>query len=330
MIASTPMRRLYGGARLCAAAFALLASAAAQSQSFPSRPIRVVVPYPAGGATDILARAASQRLTDNLGRQVVVENRAGGGGNIAADSVAKSPADGYTLLFGGTPTLAINPSLYSKLPFNPLTDFAPIGLAGILALTMIVPANSPVQSVGDLVTLAKSRPGKLNYASSGVGGTTFLAMEMFKTAAGVQITHIPYKGTTAGIADMISGNIDVMFDSWVTSDPLVKTGKLRYLGVATAKRSALNPNVPTISESGFPVEVSVWHGFVAPAGTPQDNINKLSTELMKVTALPEFRERLATLGMEPLTNTPAQFAAFIRSETVKWAQVVRNSGAKSE
>ncbi|MSQ71720.1 MAG: tripartite tricarboxylate transporter substrate binding protein [Betaproteobacteria bacterium] len=309
----------------------IIAAHEAYSQGYPNRPVRLIVPYPPGGASDVLARAAAQRLSENVGKQILVENRPGGGGNIAADSVAKSPADGYTLLFGGTPTLAINPSLYAKMPFDPLTDFAPIGLAGSLALTMVVSANFPVYSVNDLIALAKSKPGQLNYASAGVGGTTFLAMEMFKTAAGVQITHIPYKGTTAGLADMMGGSIQVMFDSWVTSDPLVKAGKLRYLGVASAKRSALNPDVPTIIESGFPgLEVSVWHGLVAPAGTPPDIINKLSVELMKVTALPEYRERLATIGMEPLTNTPSQFAAYIRSETAKWAEVVRNSGVKAE
>ena len=327
------MVRVLKRAVLALSVFVAFITAAQQAcaQGYPNRPVRLIVPYPPGGATDVLARAAAQRLSENVGKQVLVENRAGGGGNIAADSVAKSPADGYTLLFGGTPTLAINSSLYAKLPFDPLTDFAPIGLAGSLALTMIVSANSPVHSVNDLIALAKSKPGQLNYASSGVGGTTFLAMEMFKTAAGVQITHIPYKGTTAGMADMIGGSIQVMFDSWVTSDPLVKAGKLRYLGVASAKRSALNPDVPTIIESGFPgLEVSVWHGLVAPAGTPPDIINKLSVELMKVTALPEYRERLATIGMEPLTTTPSQFAAYIRSETAKWAQVVRNSGVKAE
>lgn len=330
MLATGHARSLRRRTQISFAAMVLLASAAAHGQGYPSRPVRVIVPYPAGGATDVLARAASQRLTDNIGRQIVVENRAGGGGNIAADSVAKSPADGYTILFGGTPTLAINPSLYSKLPFDPLTDFAPIGLAGSLALTLIVAASSPVQSIADLIALAKSKPGQLNYASSGVGGTTFLAMEMFKTAAGVRITHIPYKGTTAGMADMMGGRIDVMFDSWVTSDPMVKTGKLRYLGVASARRSALNPAVPTISESGLPVEVSVWHGFVAPTGTPPEIITRLSAELMKVTAHPEYAARLTTIGMEPLTNTPAEFAAFIRSETAKWAKVVRDSGAKAE
>ena len=317
-------------ASLVAAIAASLFCAIASAQGYPARTVKVIVPYPPGGATDVLARTASQRLTDLLGRQVVVENRAGGGGNIGADAVAKSPADGYTLLFGGTPTLAINPSLYAKLPFDPLNDFSPIGLAGTLALTLIVSANSPVQSVADLVALAKAKPGQLNYASSGVGGTTFLAMEVFKTVAGVRITHIPYKGTTAGMADMIGGSIDVMFDSWVTSDPMVKTGKLRYLGVASAKRSAINPSVPTIGESGYPVEVSVWHGFVAPAGSPPEAITRLSTELTKVTTNSDYRDRLAAIGMEPLTNTPAEFAAFIRSETVKWAKVVRESGAKAE
>lgn len=330
MVSVKRKARLRGCALFAMAFFTLLTSVTAQAQPFPSRPLKVVVPYPAGGATDILARAVTQRLSDGLGRPVIVENRGGGGGNIAAELVAKSAADGYTLLFGGTPTLAINPALYSKLPFNPLTDFTPVGPAGILALTMIVSANSPARSVADLVALAKSKPDQLNYASSGVGGTTFLAMELFKTIAGIRITHVPYKGTTAGIADIISGNIDVMFDSWVTSDPLVKSGKLRYLAVASAKRSALNPAVPTFAELGFPVEVSVWHGFVAPVGTPAEIVTRLGVELMKVTSQPEFRVRLAPLGMEPLTSTPEEFSTFIRAEMAKWATVVRDSGAKAE
>lgn len=323
-------QRLCRPAALVAMAFVLLSNTSALGQGYPNRPVKVVVPYPAGGATDVLARATVQRLGENLGRQIVVENRGGGGGNIAAESVARSSADGYTLLFGGTPTLAINPSLYSKLAFDPLTDFAAVGPAGSLALTMVVSANSPVHTVAELVALAKSKPGKLNYASSGVGGTTFLAMEVFKNRAGVQITHIPYKGTTAGLADIIGGSIDVMFDSWVTSDPLVKAGKLRYLGVASNKRSALNPSVPTIAESGFPVEVSVWHGIVAPAGTPSDIVSRLGVALMKVTSHPEFRELLAPIGMEPQSSTPGEFTTFIRSEIAKWGKIVRESGVAAE
>lgn len=301
------------------------------AQSYPTKPIRLLVPYAAGGATDIMARVVAQKLSENLGQQVVVENRPGAGGNIAADAVAKAAPDGYTLFFGSTGPLVINPSLYAKLSFEPVKDFAPIGLVGDMPLFLVVPVSQPVHSIKDLIALAKAKPGQLNYASSGVGGTTHLAMELFKTTAGVDILHIPYKGTAAGVADMLAGNIQVMFDVMATSGPHVKTGKLRFIGVTTTKRSAFAPDVPTIADAGFPgFEATFWTGFLAPAGTPREIINKLSAELAKVIALPELRERFATLGMEPRTSNPEQFAAFIRSETVKWAKVVRDSGAKAD
>lgn len=301
------------------------------AQSYPTKPIRLLVPYAAGGATDIMARVVAQKLSENLGQQMVVENRPGAGGNIAADAVAKAAPDGYTLFFGSTGPLVINPSLYAKLSFEPVKDFAPIGLVGDMPLFLVVPVSQPVHSIKDLIALAKAKPGQLNYASSGVGGTTHLAMELFKTTAGVDILHIPYKGTAAGVADMLAGNIQVMFDVMATSGPHVKTGKLRFIGVTTTKRSAFAPDVPTIADAGFPgFEATFWTGFLAPAGTPREIINKLSAELAKVIALPELRERFATLGMEPRTSNPEQFAAFIRSETVKWAKVVRDSGAKAD
>lgn len=303
----------------------------AKAQNYPSKPIRLLVPYSSGGGTDIMARAAAQKLSESLGQPIVVENRLGAGGNIAAEAVAKAAPDGYTLFFGATGPLAINPTLYAKLSFDPVKDFVPIGLVGTLPLFLVVPSNHPAQSVKDFIAFSKARPGQLNYASAGVGGTTHLAMELFKATAGLDIVHVPYKGTTAGMADMLAGNIQVMFDGWVGTVPQVRTGKLRYLGVATSKRSNFAPELPTVAEQGFPgFEASVWYGLLAPAGTPRDIVNKLSIELAKVMALPELRERFASLGMEPLTSTPEQFANFIRTETVKWAKVVRDSGAKAE
>ncbi|GMV56282.1 MAG: hypothetical protein AMXMBFR6_20870 [Betaproteobacteria bacterium] len=303
----------------------------AKAQNYPSKPIRLLVPYSSGGGTDIMARAAAQKLSESLGQPIVVENRLGAGGNIAAEAVAKAAPDGYTLFFGATGPLAINPTLYAKLPFDPVKDFAPIGLVGTLPLFLVVPASHPAQSVKDFIAFSKARPGQLNYASAGVGGTTHLAMELFKATAGLDIVHVPYKGTTAGMADMLAGNIQVMFDGWVGTVPQVRTGKLRYLGVATSKRSSFATELPTVAEQGFPgFEASVWYGLLAPAGTPRDIVNKLSVELAKVMALPELRERFASLGMEPLTGTPEQFANFMRTETVKWAKVVRDSGAKAE
>ncbi|TAK67858.1 MAG: tripartite tricarboxylate transporter substrate binding protein [Betaproteobacteria bacterium] len=312
-------------------ALSITMSAEAFAQSYPAKPIRLLVPYAAGGATDIMARVVAQKLSENLGQQVLVENRAGAGGNIAADAVAKAAPDGYTLFFGSTGPLVINPFLYARLSFDPAKDFAPIGLVGDMPLFLVIPVSQPVHSIKDLIALAKAKPGKLNYASSGIGGTTHLAMELFKTTAGADILHIPYKGTAAGVADMLAGNIQVMFDVMATSGPHVKTGKLRFIGVTTAKRSAFAPDVPTIAESGFPgFEATFWTGFLAPAGTPREIINKLSTELAKVIALPELRESFASLGMEPRTANPEQFEAFIRSESVKWAKVVRDSGARAE
>ena len=303
----------------------------AKAQNYPSKPIRLLVPYSSGGGTDIMARAAAQKLSESLGQPIVVENRLGAGGNIAAEAVAKAAPDGYTLFFGATGPLAINPTLYAKLSFDPVKDFVPIGLVGTLPLFLVVPSNHPARSVTVFIAFSKAPRGQPTYASAGVGGPTPLARELFKATAGLDIVHVPYKGTTAGMADMLAGNIQVMFDGWVGTVPQVRTGKLRYLGVATSKRSNFAPELPTVAEQGFPgFEASVWYGLLAPAGTPRDIVNKLSIELAKVMALPELRERFASLGMEPLTSTPEQFANFIRTETVKWAKVVRDSGAKAE
>jgi tripartite-type tricarboxylate transporter receptor subunit TctC len=303
----------------------------ASAQAYPHKPIRLIVPYPAGGATDVMARAIAAKMATALAVQMVVENRTGAGGNIAAAAAAKSAPDGYTLFFGATGPLAVNPALYDKLPFDPVKDFAPIGMVGLMPLFVTVPVTLRANSLKDLVALAKARPGSLNYASSGVGGTTHLAMELLKSHAGAEITHVPYKGTAAGVADMLGGNIDAMFDAWPTTGPHVQTGKLRFLAVSTAQRSALEPQVPTVAESGFPgFDLSVWYGLLAPTGTPPEIIARLSAETAKVMASPELKERFAALGMEPLTSTPAQFASHIRSETTKWAKVVRDSGAKAE
>lgn len=314
---------------------ALVASSATvgtvQAQTYPTKPIKLVVPYPAGGATDIAARAVAQKLSDALGQQVVIDNRGGAGGNIAADLVAKSPPDGYTLYFGVTSSLAVNPHLFAKLSFDPQKDFVPVGMVTLMPLFLAVPVTQPIMSVKDLVAVAKAKPAGLSYGSSGVGGTTHLAMELFKSTAGVNIVHVPYKGTAAAVADMLAGNIQVMFDAYATTAPHVKTGKLRFLAVGSAKRSSLAPDLPTLAESGFPgFDASFWCVIVAPTGTPKEVIAKLNGELNKVMALPDLRERLASLAMEPLSGTPEQAAAFIRSESVKWAKVVKDSGAKAE
>lgn len=304
---------------------------AAAAEPYPNKPIRLIVPYAAGGGTDVMARAFAQRLASALSVQIVVENRTGAGGNIAASAVAKAAPDGYTLFFGAAGPLAVNPALYDKLPFDPVKDFAPIGLVGSMALFLTVPASMPVKSVKDLVALAKAKPGQLNYASAGIGGTTHLAMEVLKTETGANLTHVPYKGTAAGVADMLGGNIQVIFDAWTSTSPHVESGKLKYLAVSTTARSALAPQVPTMAESGFPgFNVFVWYGILAPAGTPSEVVDKLGRETLKVMAQPELKEAFARLGMEPMSGGPEPFAAFIRSETVKWAKIVRDAGAKAE
>lgn len=304
---------------------------AAAAEPYPNKPIRLIVPYAAGGGTDVMARAFAQRLASALSVQIVVENRTGAGGNIAASAVAKAAPDGYTLFFGAAGPLAVNPALYDKLPFDPVKDFAPIGLVGSMALFLTVPASMPVKSVKDLVALAKAKPGQLNYASAGIGGTTHLAMEVLKTETGANLTHVPYKGTAAGVADMLGGNIQVIFDAWTSTSPHVESGKLKYLAVSTAARSALAPQVPTMAESGFPgFNLFVWYGILAPAGTPSEVVDKLGRETLKVMAQPELKEAFARLGMEPMSGGPEPFGAFIRSETVKWAKIVRDAGAKAE
>lgn len=241
----------------------------AAAQAYPNKPIRLIVPYAAGGATDLMARSIAQKLGAGLGVQVVVDNRGGAGGNIAADIAAKAPPDGYTLFFGATGQLVINPVLYAKLTFDPMKDFAPIGLVGQLPLFLTVPVTLPINSVAELVAAVRAKPDKFNYGSSGIGGTTHLAMEMLKARTGMSITHVPYKGTAAAVNDMLGGSLQVMFDAWATTGPHVHSGKLRFLAVSSATRSAFEPKVPTVAESGYPgFDLGVWYGLLAPAGTP--------------------------------------------------------------
>lgn len=314
---------------------ALLALAAvatdAAAQAYPNKPIRLIVPYAVGGASDLMARAIAQKLGAGLGVQVIADNRGGAGGNIAAEMAAKAPPDGYTLFFGATGQLVINPALYAKLNFDPKKDFAPIGLVGQLPLFLTVPATSPVKSVAELVADVRAKPDRFNYGSSGIGGTTHLAMEMLKAHTGMSITHVPYKGTAAAVNDMLGGSLQVMFDAWATTGPHVQAGKLRFLAVSSAARSSFEPKVPTVAESGYPgFDLGVWYALLAPAGTPADVIARLSAETAKVTAQPELKQTFGTMGMEPMTSSAEQLGTFMRSEAVKWAKVVRDSGAKAE
>ena len=313
------------------AALALaLACTGAIAQSYPTRPIRLVVPYPPGGPLDIMARAIGQKLTEAWNQPVVVDNRAGAGGNIGADLVAKSPPDGYTLLMGAVATHAINPSLYSKMPYDPVKDFAPVALVAQVPNILVVNPAVPAKTVRELIELARAKPGYLNFASGSTGSTGHLAGELFNTMAGVKMVHIPYKGAAPATADLLAGQVQLMFDNLASALPNVKAGKLRALAVTTLARSPAMPDLPTIAESGLPgFDLTTWFGLMVPAGTPPEIVAKLNAEVVRALNANDMRERLEKMGAEPpANNTPEHFAAFIRAEAAKYARVVKDSGAK--
>ena len=312
---------------------ALIALAAlpniAAAQAFPNKQIRIVVPFPPGGATDILARAVAQDLQKGFGQSALVENRPGAGGNLGADLVAKSPGDGYTLLMGTVGTHGINVALYSKMPYDAVKDFAPITLVARVPNVLVVHPSLPVKSVRDLIDLAKREPGKLNYASSGNGTSIHLSAELFKSMAGVSMLHIPYKGSSPALADLVGGQVGLMFDNLPSALPFIRAGKLRAVAVTSSKRAPVLPELPTIAEAGLPgYEASSWFGILAPASTPRDVVGKLHDAIVKGLATPETSERLASQGAEQVGNTPEQFAVFIREEIDKWGKVVKAAGAK--
>jgi len=310
-------------------AFALAAIAGAQAPAYPTKPIRLVVPFPAGGATDILAREVAKHLTDAWGQSVVVDNRPGAGGNIGSELVAKAAPDGYTLEMGTVGTHAINASLYSKMPYDHVRDFVPVILvAGVPNVLEVNPAL-PVNSVQELIAYAKANPGKLNFASSGSGTSIHLSGELFKVMAGVQMTHVPYKGSAPALQDLIGGQVQLMFDNLPPSLPQIKAGKLRALAVTSAARAPALPDTPTVAEAGLPgFEASSWFGVLAPAGTPPEIVNKLNAEIAKWLASPGAKEKLANVGANIAGGTPEDFARHIQAETTKWAKVVKESGAK--
>jgi tripartite-type tricarboxylate transporter receptor subunit TctC len=310
-------------------AFALAAIAGAQAPAYPTKPIRLVVPFPAGGATDILAREVAKHLTDAWGQSVVVDNRPGAGGNIGSELVAKAAPDGYTLEMGTVGTHAINASLYSKMPYDHVKDFVPVILvAGVPNVLEVNPAL-PVNSVQELIAYAKANPGKLNFASSGSGTSIHLSGELFKVMAGVQMTHVPYKGSAPALQDLIGGQVQLMFDNLPPSLPQIKAGKLRALAVTSAGRAPALPDTPTVAEAGLPgFEASSWFGVLAPAGTPPEIVNKLNAEIAKWLASPGAKEKLANVGANIAGGTPEDFARHIQAETTKWAKVVKESGAK--
>ena len=303
----------------------------AAAQSYPTRPIRFVAAYPPGGPVDILARLLGQKMSENWKQSVVIENRVGGNGIIGTDFVAKSAPDGYTILMGNSQPLAINVSLYSKLPFDPLRDFAPVILTAVAPLVLVAHPSLPVKTTRELVALVKSRPGQFNYSSAGAGSPQHLTAEMFKSMTKLDIAHIPYKGSGPAIIDLVGGQIPFAFESIISVNPQIKGGKLRALAVTSSTRSPILPDVPTVAESGVPnFEATSWYGVVAPSAVPGNIIRILNAELMKILQLPDIRQRMVDLGSNFVAGTPEQYGEFIKSEIVKWGKAVKDSGARAD
>jgi tripartite-type tricarboxylate transporter receptor subunit TctC len=299
--------------------------------AFPSRPVRLVVPFPAGGAADLMARGLAQHLGEQLGQQVIIDNRGGAGGTVAAEIVARAPADGYTLLFATMGTQAINPALYAKLRYDPLKDFAPIALTHITPRVLVVGPSVKVGSVAELVALAKAKPGQLTYGSAGNGSSSHLSGALFESLAGVDMVHVPYKGSAPLLTDLLAGRVDATFDSFTVYEEHIKSGRVRALAVTSRTRMAALPQVPTLAESGLTdYEVSNWLGVLAPAGTPREVVAGLHAAVARAMADAGMKRQLAALGIEPTSSTPEEFAALIRSELPKWARIVKASGAKVE
>ena len=315
-----------------AATLAILAPHAARAaDAYPAKPVRFVVAFPPGGGTDIIARAIAQKLAERIAQQVVVDNRPGAGGNIGTDIVAKSAPDGYTMLMGSAGPLAINASLFGKMPFDPIKDLAPVTLAASTPNVLVVHPSLRAATVKELIALAKARSGEINFASSGHGTPAHLAGELFNSMAGVKMVHVPYKGAAPALADLLGGQVQLMFSTMPPALPHVKDGKLRALAVTSAKRSPAAPDIPTLDEIALPgFEANTWHGVVVPAGTPATIVARLNREIVAILHLPDVVERFSSQGAEALGSTPEEFAAYIRSETLKWAKVVRDSGAKAE
>lgn len=307
------------------AAFFLAAStlaSSAQAQTYPTKPIRLIVPFPAGGATDLFARSLSQKLGERLGQSVVVDNKPGAGGTLGSDLAAKAAADGYTLLLSTTSTHSIGPNLNPKIPYDAMRDFTPIGQVGNAPSIMLVPNNSPAKTVQEWIEYARKNPGKLNYASSGNGTIVQLTAELFKSQANLFVVHIPYKGTALAIPDLVSGKVDVLFDSLPTGLPHVKEGRLRALGVTSAKRTPLAPDLPPISDVLPGYESTTWFGLFGPKGLPPEVVTRVNMAANQVLKDPEVVDRLTRLGIEPVGGTPAQFTAMLTTELSKWKKII--------
>ena len=303
----------------------------AVADDYPNKAIRLIMPYPIGGSIDIAGRMVAQRLADNLGQAVVVDNRTGAGGIVGTETGARAAPDGYTVLMGGTGTLALSPSLQKNLPYDPHKDFTPVTLLVTIPYVVVVQPSFKAANIKELIALAKAKPHEINYGSGGSGSAPHLAAELFKTMADVRITHVPYKGSTPAITDTMSGQVQLTFTGIPSVMTQMKAGRLRPIGVTSLKRTAALPEVPTIAESGVPgYEVNPWFGVLLPARTPQPLVSRLNAEILKVLQLPATRERFATEGFEAAGNTPAQFAAYIKAEQIKWGKVIKDAGIKAD
>ena len=315
---------------LLAALCAITAPAFAQDK-WPSKPIKYIVPFPPGGTTDTLARVIAQKLSVSLGQQVLVDNKPGAGGNIGSDFVAKSAPDGYTILGGTISSHSINPSMYSKMPYDAVKDFIPVTLIGTNANALIVHPSNPAKNLAEFIAASKAKPGTVNFASAGAGTSQHLSGELFKNMAGIDMVHVPYKGSAPAIQDVMGGQVTMMFDTMIVAGPQIKAGTVKALGVTSSTRVKGYETIPTLNEAGVPgYEVVSWQGIFAPAGTPKEIVQRLNTELVKILRLPDVRERFEGLGLDIVGNTPEEFAAFQKSEITKWAKVVKGANIKAD
>jgi tripartite-type tricarboxylate transporter receptor subunit TctC len=319
------------GVSIGAAIVTTMFATAALGQAFPSKPITIIVPFPAGGVTDPVARAVGIKMSESTGQTVIVDNKPGAASIIAAELVKRAPPDGYTIFFGHFASHAVNQFIYSKLPYDPIKDFAPITPIIYTQSLLVVPLSSPAKTVRELVEFSKTKPGGLNYASQGIAAGGHLLAEMLKAQTGASLNHIPYKGSGPAVQDILAGRVDLFFDALITSGVQVKDGKLRALGLASPTRSPLYPDVPTMAEAGYPgVELLAWFGMFAPAGTPTPIINRLNTELIKAIRSPDIAKRFTDLGLDIFTSTPAEFAALINTDAAKYAKIVKAAGITAD
>jgi tripartite-type tricarboxylate transporter receptor subunit TctC len=319
-------RKLLGTAALAALPLRLTAQS-----PYPNRPIKLMVGVPPGGTTDLVARVVGDQIGKQLGQPIVIENRGGAGGNIAAEVVAKAPADGYTLFLGPVGTMTINPFVYAKMPFDTLRDFAPISQLTSLPIVMVVHPGVPARNLREFIAFAKAKPGQASFASGGNGTQTHLAGEMLKAMTGIDMVHVPYKGTSPAMIDLLGGRVSAMFDQIATALPHIRAGKLVPIGVTTAKRAPIAPEIPTLAESGAPgFDATTWHGLLAPAGTPREIVNRLNTEVVKALSTPELIEKFKANGVDPVSSSPEQFSALLQSELARWRDAVKAAGLKPE